>query len=88
MTEKTLQLERLCSNLAAAKHAEGEAKRQRLQFEDEISALIATKEEGVDTLDAGGFTVSVTSKPTVCYYIGKTKLFNSSSGILNHSRSY
>jgi hypothetical protein len=64
MTEKTLQLERLCSNLAAAKHAEGEAKRQRLQFEDEISALIATKEEGVDTLDAGGFTVSVTSKLT------------------------
>jgi len=62
MTEKALQLERLCSNLVAAKHAEGEAKRQRLQFEDEIFSLIAVKEEGVDTSAAGCFTVSVTSK--------------------------
>ncbi len=64
MTEKTIRLERLCSYLVAAKHAEGEAKRKRLQFEDELSSLIATKEEGVDTSDAGCFTVSVTSKLT------------------------
>jgi len=62
MTEKTIQLERLCRSLVAARHAESEAKRQRLVFEDEISSLIAVKEEGVDRLDAGDFTVSVTSK--------------------------
>ena len=61
MTEKTIRLERLCSNLVAAKHAEGEAKRKRLQFEDELSSLIATKEEGVDTSAAGCFTVSVSA---------------------------
>ncbi len=64
MTEKTIQLERLCTSLVAAKHAEGEAKAQRIQFEDEISSLLAVKEEGVDRVDAGCFTVSVTSKLT------------------------
>ena len=64
MTEKDIQLERLCSNLVAAKHAEGEAKRQRLVFEDKITDIISVKEEGVDTVNAGHFTVSVTSKLT------------------------
>jgi hypothetical protein len=64
MAKDTVQLERLCTSLVAARHAESEAKAQKIQFEDEISALIATKEEGVDRLDAGDFTVSVTSKLT------------------------
>ena len=64
MTEKTVQLERLCTNLVAAKHAEGEAKRQRVVFEDEISSLIATKEEGTESVIAGFFKITVTSKLT------------------------
>ena len=64
MTEKTHQLERLCSNLVAAKYAESVEKAKRLQFEDAISSLIATQEEGTENVVAGSFKISVTSKLT------------------------
>ena len=64
MTEKTLQLQRLCSNLVAAKYAESVEKAKRLQFEDAISSLIATQEEGTENVVAGSFKISVTSKLT------------------------
>ena len=64
MTERTMQLERLCSNFVAAKHAETEAKAQRLKYEEEISSIIATKAEGAEKEEAGFFKITVTSKLT------------------------
>lgn len=55
-------LQVLCERLASAKHEEERAKAVRVEAENEIAALVATKDEGTDKARVGMFQVTVTSK--------------------------
>lgn len=57
-------LEILCGKLHRAKQLEGNMKLERVRLEQEITAIVATKNEGTDKAEAGVFRVSVTSKLT------------------------
>ena len=58
------QLEDLCTDLLILKRAEDEAKKLRVEQENRIAAMIATKTEGADKTEAGRYKITVTSKLT------------------------
>jgi len=58
------KLEALCNSLTLFKNKEDEYKRARIELEEEITAMLATKDEGTDKAEAGQYRVTVTSKLT------------------------
>jgi len=57
-------LETLVCELEYQRAEEQRAKAERIELETKIADIVAVKEEGVDRVDAGSFTISVTSKLT------------------------
>jgi hypothetical protein len=55
-------LETLVCELEYQRAEEQKAKTERIDLETKIADIVAVKEEGVDTLNVGRFTISVTSK--------------------------
>lgn len=57
-------LEDKCAYLLELKEQENIIKEQRIEVENDIAAIVATKEEGTDKAEVGSFKVTVTSKLT------------------------
>jgi len=62
METRTEQIERLAGTILRLKEDENSIAKGRVAAEEELAALIATKDEGTDTAKTGMFKVSVTSK--------------------------
>ena len=64
-TKSKLTPEQLVDQLVAAKKAEAEANKQRVQIEEQIIALFGNREEGAETHELGnGLKVTITGKLT------------------------
>jgi hypothetical protein len=55
-------LDDLVADLVRCKQVEEQAKRERMQAEERILALVPAKEEGATTVEAGGLKVTLTGK--------------------------
>lgn len=60
--EMTVSLETLCSDLVTTKQAEQMAKKRRIDLENKIASMVATKAEGAEKAATESFRVTVTSK--------------------------
>jgi hypothetical protein len=64
-TKLNITPEQLVEQLVAAKKAEAEANKQRVQIEEQIIALFGNREEGAETHELGnGLKVTITGKLT------------------------
>lgn len=59
-----MELKELCSKWLAAKQAEAEWNKRRVEVEEQIVAITGKKDEGAQTTNEDGFKITVTGKVT------------------------
>ncbi len=58
------EITELCTQLLAAKAAEGRAKKVRIDLEDKIVKLVGNRPEGAQTVEEGNFKITTTGSIT------------------------